>query len=417
MYVIKGTNELFGEINLSGSKNSALPIIVAACLSEENITLHNVPLELVDVKILLDLLSNIGFNVIKKNDDKLEFYDNYNKKINYEVPEEGNKIRSSLLFLSLLLKRIGKVKIPPPGGDNIGLREYDIHIDSLCEMGADIKEEGGYIKGELQGNFKGKNLTFHTATTSGSENVIIAATLAEGNTTIRNANTRPEVIDLIKFLTVIGARIKYQTRYIEIEGVNRLNGGEYRIMNGRDEGLTYMILAGIQRGEVKINNFSIDTIKTEANLLREIGLEIFEWGNGVYVSAKNRDLKPFSMATSPYPGINSDIQPLFAALAATIEGESIITDMRFKDRFQYVKEFKKFGIDINNYSNYLIVNGGKKLKGSNVYATDIRCGAALILLGSTARGITKINHKIQIDRGYINIVDKLNNLGVKIHSL
>jgi len=284
-------------------------------------------------------------------------------------------------------------------------------------MGADIEEEGGYIKGELKGNFEGKDLTFHTATTSGSENVIIAATLAEGKTIIRNANTRPEVIDLINFLTVIGAKVKFKTRCIEIKGVKRLSGGEYKIMNGRDEALTYMILAGIQRGEIKINNFSIDTIQTEVNLLREIGLDIFEWGNNVFVSAKKKELKPFSMATSPYPGINSDMQPLFAALAASIEGESIITDMRFKDRVQYVQEFKKFGIDISNYSNYVIINGGKKIKGATVKATDLRCGAALILLSSIARGITKINNKIQVDRGYINIVDKLNNLGCEIQSL
>lgn len=412
IFIVEKARTVNGEVNLSGSKNAALPIIVAACLTEEKVTLYNVPLELNDVHILINLLNCIGFNIKKKNDDTLEFCNNNN--IHHEVPEEADKIRISLLFLSLLLSKIGKVKLPLPGGCDIGLREYDIHLDSLCKMGASIREEGGYIIGELDGKFKGKDLTFHTATTTGSENVIIAATLSEGYTIIRNANTRPEVIDLMNFLTVIGAKIKYHTRFIEIEGVNRLKGGEYRIINGRDEALTYMILAGIMRGEIKINNFTIDLIKTDVNLLREIGLDIFEWGNNIYISAKDKELKPFSMATSPYPGINSDMQPLYGALAASIEGESIITDMRFKDRFQYVNEFKKFGIDINNYSNYVIINGKKTIKGANVIATDLRCGAALILLGCLAENKTIIENSYQLDRGYMNIVLKLNSLGCNI---
>lgn len=413
MYIVRENKELSGEITLSGSKNAALPIIVAACLSEEKVTLHNVPSQLVDVKILLNILNYIGFSIKKKNSEKLEL-NNRNNILNYKVPVEASKIRYSLLLLSLLLEKIGKVKLPQPGGCNIGKRKFDIHIDSLIKMGADIKEKNGSIKGELDGHFNGQDFTFHTATTSGTENVIIAATLAEGKTIIKNANTRPEVIDMIKFLKVLGARITHKTRYVEINGVDRINGGEFRIMNGRDEALTYMILAGMKRGEVKINNFSIENIKTDVNLLKEIGLEIFEWGNDVFVNAKNKELKPFNLATSPYPGINSDMQPLYAALAASIEGESIITDMRFKERFQYVEEFKKFGIDISNFSNYAIIRGGKKLKGANVIATDLRCGAALVLLSCIARGETKINDAYHIDRGYINITNKLNSLGCNI---
>ncbi len=413
MYIAKEANKIFGKINLSGSKNAALPIITAACLSEEKVILHNVPLQLIDVKILLDLLNDIGFNIKKKDEDKLEFF-NKSIKINHMVPDQAGKIRYSLLFLSLLLHKTGRIKLPLPGGDKIGLRKHDIHINSLKKMGANIIEECDYFDGTLEGDFKGQDLTFHTATTSGTENVIIAATLADGKTIIRNANTRPEVIDLIRFLTTLGASIIFKTRYIEIEGVDRIKGGEFGIMNGRDEALTYIILAGMKRGEVKIKNFNMDNIKTDVTLLKEIGLEIFEWGNDLYASAKNKELKPFSMAISPYPGIESDMQPLYAALAASIEGESIITDMRFTDRFQYVEEFKKFGIDIDNYGNSVIVKGGKELKGTNATATDLRCGVALLLLGSIAKGETKIKNAYQVDRGYISIANKLNSLGCKI---
>jgi UDP-N-acetylglucosamine 1-carboxyvinyltransferase len=242
----------------------------------------------------------------------------------------------------------------------------------------------------------------------------MAGVLAEGKTIIRNANTRPEVLDLIHFLNEMGGNIKYKTRYVEIEGVNRLRGGEYRILGGRDEAITYMILAAMCRGEVKINDFTCENVKTDINLLREIGLEIYEWNDDTYVSAKNKQLKPFSMATAPYPGINSDMQPLFAALAATIEGESIITDMRFLDRFQYVSQYKKFGIDIDNYSNCAIVTGGKSIQGAKVQSPDLRGGAALVLLGCVADGVTEIENEYQIERGYIDIEKKLNNIGCSI---
>jgi len=413
MYKVRKTEKLFGEIELNGAKNAALPIIVASCLTDERVTLRNVPIELNDIRTLIDILNEMGFNINILENNELEIH-NKNYEINENTPKRASQIRSSLLFLSLLLQKTGKVKVPYPGGCSIGNRKHDIHIDSLSKMGANITETQEYIIGELDGKFKGENLDFYIATTSGTENVILGAVLGEGKTIIRNANTRPEVIDLIKFLNSIGADIEYKTRYIEIKGVNKLHGGDYRVMSGRDEAVTYMILAGMTRGEIKIKKFSVESIKTDVNLLRDIGLNIFEWGDDIFVSAKNKKLNSFSMATSPYPGINSDMQPLFAALAATIKGESIITDMRFKDRFQYVEEFKRFGIDINNYNNCAIVQGGKRILGAKVKATDLRCGAALMLLGSIADGETEINKSHQIDRGYIDLKEKLNNIGTKI---
>ncbi len=413
MITVKGAKKIFGEVELSGAKNAALPIIAAACLCSETVTLHNMPVELNDVKVLISVLNEVGFD-IKINGHSITFNPVSADSIKTNVPEAAAKIRYSLLLIPLLLIFKGRVNNPLPGGCNLGNRKYDILLDSLRALGADITEEETCIKGEIDGNFKGDDLRFHIATTIGSENAVIAAVLSEGKTTIKNANTRPEVIDLIDFLNAMGADIRYSTRYIEINGVERLHGGEYTIIKDSHEAVSYMILATLMRSEIKIKDFDLRFIKEDIELLKSVGAEIFEWGNDVYVSAKGKILKPFSMATSPYPGINSDMQPLLAALACTIDGESIITDTRFTERFQYVEEFRKFGFDIVNYENCAIIHGGKKVKGASVYATDLRAGAALTLLGIWADGDTTIDNYYQTLRGYVNIVEKLQSLGVEI---
>lgn len=411
MISVKGTNKIFGDINLSGSKNAALPLVVAACLCSEPVTLHNMPVELNDIKVIISVLRDIGFN-IEVNGHSVKVSQAPN--IKSVVPAEAAKIRSSLLFLPLLLQLTGKVDNRLPGGCNLGNRKYDILLDTLRELGAQVEEEETGIKGSLNGKFKGNDLSFHIATTIGSENAVLAAVLSEGKTTIKNANTRPEVIDLIDFLNAMGADITYSTRYIEVNGVEKLHGGEYTVIKDSHEAVSYMILATLMRSEIRINDFDLRFIKEDVDLLRSVGAEIFEWGGNVYVSAKDKELKPFSMATSPYPGINSDMQPILAALACTIDGESIITDTRFTERFQYVNEFRKFGFDIVNYENCAIIHGGKRVKGTPVYATDLRAGAALTFLGIWADGETTIDNYYQTLRGYVDIIDKLQGLGVDI---
>lgn len=413
MISVKGTNKIFGGINLSGSKNAALPLVVAACLCSEPVILHNMPVELNDIKVIISVLRDIGFNIEVNGHSVTVSYDP-GKPIKSVVPEEAAKIRSTLLFLPLLLQLTGEVDNRLPGGCNLGNRKYDILLDTLRELGAQVEEEETGIKGSLNGKFKGNDLSFHIATTIGSENAVLAAVLSEGKTTIKNANTRPEVIDLIDFLNAMGADITYSTRYIEVNGVEKLHGGEYTVIKDSHEAVSYMILATLMRSEIRINDFDLRFIKEDVDLLRSIGAEIFEWGGNVYVSAKDKELKPFSMATSPYPGINSDMQPILAALACTIEGESIITDTRFTERFQYVDEFRKFGFDIVNYENCAIIHGGKRVKGVPVYATDLRAGAALTFLGIWADGETTIDNYYQTLRGYVNIIDKLQSLGIDI---
>lgn len=413
MMYIRGTDHIFGEVSLSGAKNAALPIIVGACLCSEDVVLKNMPTELNDVKVMISVLRQVGFP-IEVDGHNIRIAHSSRTAIYFDVPEEAQKIRYSLLLLPLLLTHVGKVHNPMPGGCNLGDRKYDIHLQSLTALGAQIEETDTAIVGTLDGKFKGADLRFHIATTSGSESAIIAAVLSEGKTTIQNANTRPEVIDLIDFLNAMGARITYSTRYIEIIGVESLSGGEYTIIDDSHEAVSYMILAGMMRSEIMIRNSDLRFIKEDVTLLREIGLDIFEWGGNVYVSAKDKNLRPFSMSTAPYPGINSDMQPLLAALACTIEGESIITDTRFTERFQYVDEFKKFNIDIVNYENCAIIHGGKAIEGTDVFATDLRAGAALTFLGIWADGETRIDNYYQTLRGYVNISEKLQKLGVDI---
>ncbi len=413
MVKIQGTDHIFGQIELSGAKNAALPLLVAACFCSEPVTLKNMPVELNDIKVLISILQETGFSV-EVNRNSITVEKPSGALIQSRIPSAAGKIRSSLLFLPLLLFHTGHVIDPVPGGDKIGDRKHDILIDSLRKLGAEMSEDAQYIRGTLEGGFTGNELLFHIATTNGSENAVLAAMLAKGKTIIKNANTRPEVIDMINFLNAMGADIKYKTRYIEVNGVSRLRGGEYTVMKDSHEAVSYMILAAIMRSELMIKDFNLDYIKEDVTLLRQIGVDIFEWGNNVYVSAKGKELKPFSMATSPYPGINSDMQPLLAALACTIEGESIITDTRFTERFQYVDEFRKFGFDIVNYENCAVIHGTESVKGCNVFATDIRAGAALTYLGCRANGVTTIDNYYQTQRGYVGIIEKMRALGAEI---
>ena len=415
MVQVKQTKSIYGDINLSGAKNSALPIMVAACLCREPVTLTNMPTDLNDVKVMVNLLRELGAQVsVDERNKSISIFMPGDKCLNGQLSDEASKIRYSLLLMPLVLSFEESVSIPSPGGCNLGDRKYDIHLDTLTKMGAQMEDDGVRISGKRKSKLCGSELQFHIATTSGSEAALIAGCLADGKTIIKNANTRPEVIDLVNFLNAMGANITYKTRYIEITGVERLHGGSYRILSDRHQAISYAILAGICRSELRIKDFSVEFVQEDVKLLREIGMEIFEWGGDTYVSAKRKDLKPFSMATGAYPGINSDMQPLFAALALTIKAETIITHTRFTKRFQYVGEFLKFGADIVNYENCAVIQGGKQLNGADVVATDLRAGAALTFIAFYAGGITNITNYYQTKRGYEGIIEKLKNVGCQI---
>lgn len=411
-------SKVFGEVKLSGAKNAALPIMVAAGLCSGKVTLRNMPTEINDVKVMVSLLREAGMDVtVDPAERTISIEKPENFSCNTSFSDEASKIRYSLLLMPLGLSLSNTVSIPSPGGCNLGDRKYDIHIETLEKLGAKVVDDGHTIRCVKDGTLQGADLLFHIATTSGSEAAIIAGVLAKGKTIIRNANTRPEVIDLINFLNQMGAKITYKTRYIEIEGVPALTGGEYSILSDRHEGMSYAILAAMCRSEIRIKDFTEEFVKDDVSLLRNIGVEVFSWGGDLFVSAKNKTLKSFSMATGAYPGINSDMQPLFAALALTIPGETLITDTRFTGRFQYVSEFRKLGAKIENYENCVIIQGGHELNGAEVIATDLRAGAALTFLGGVASGETLISNYYQTERGYENIVGKLKKMGYSIEKM
>lgn len=407
---INGGRTLEGEVRLSGAKNAALPILFGSLLSDGIVELENVPTLMEDIKVAIKVMRRLGVDVSIKGSSVRIDPGGFKETV---VPTLlASRIRSSLILLGLFLARFGRVELPFPGGCDIGNRKFDLHLKGLRELGAKIDVDAKGIRGEVK-KFKGADVDFYLPSTTGTQNVVLAACLGQGKTTLRNANTRPENEDFAEFLNSMGAKITVSSRLIEIEGVRSLKGTKYRIMKGGDEAMTYMIAAGMTRGEVVIKDYDLEMLRVNTQYLKEAGMEIFEWSGSVYVSGK-KEVEPFDMFTAPYPGVNSDLQPLFAALALTARGDSTITDQRFTDRFQYIEQLRAFGAKIDHYGNCAVVHGGGRLNGSRVKATDLRGGTAEVLAGLVANGKTVIDNIYQIDRGYERIERKLGGLGAEI---
>ncbi|MDD5458688.1 MAG: UDP-N-acetylglucosamine 1-carboxyvinyltransferase [Phycisphaerae bacterium] len=409
--IINGPVKLKGSITIRGAKNATLPILIAAALSDQDVALTNVPTEFNDVSMTLKALEYIGCRVTK--DDGIVKINAANIAESILPEEISSKFRYSLLFLGLLAARRGHSKVYLPGGCKLGERKFDLHLEGLRALGANVELTDDAIE-VYANNLKGADINFYLPTTSGTENIILAACFAKGRTRIFNANTRPEIVDLGKFLNQLGAKVSVKNRMVEVEGPVVLSGGPYNIMPGWDEAVTYMLAAGMTLSEICIQNFNLDYIQQDVAYMRQAGIEVFQWGGNVYVSGKNKSLKPFDLFTAPYPGVNSDMQPLFAALASQCQGESTITDQRFTDRFQYVNELKKLGVKIDSYGNCAVITGPSRLKGTNVSAIDLRCGASLVLSALAADGTTRIDNTYQLYRGYENITGKLIALGADI---
>jgi len=409
---IIGGHPLEGELKLSGAKNAALPLLVTACMADDPITLENVPIGLIDVKVMIELLRSTGADILISGDSTV-ICKRGNMKGREVIPDLANKIRSSLLLLGCFAALKQTVTLPNPGGCNIGERKFDLHLMGLGKLGAVIQANETDIILKSDG-LEGTTIDFYLPTTTGTENVMIAACMAKGTTLLRNANTRPEIQQLGKLLNLMGAKVKVKNRVVEITGAKQLSGGfNFLVMPGWDEAVSYMAMAGITRGEVVIKDFDLAHIPEETRYLKNSGLELFQWQNSVYVSGKRLSL-PFDLFTAPYPGVNSDMQPIFAALALAIPGTSTITDLRFTDRFQYVEELKHFGANIESFGNTAIINGGGPLKGARVQATDLRGGMACVMAGLAAEGRSRISNIYQIERGYENFVEKLYALGADI---
>ena len=412
--LIRGGNKLSGKINCSGAKNAALPMIAATILSNEDITLKNLPY-LQDITTMFELLGSMGANITL--DESMNFIISssgiHDTEARYELVKT---MRASILVLGPLVAKFGKAKIALPGGCAIGSRPVNYHLDALEQLGASINLENGYIEATA-GRLRGANIKFEGVTVTGTENIMMAATLAEGQTRLTNVAMEPEIEDLADLLNAMGADITGAgTNEIVINGVERLNGTSYDIPADRIEAGTYLVAAAVTQGDVEITGISADRLKSVINRLRDTGAKIKISEDSIFLKMNNRPM-PVDITTAPFPGFPTDMQAQFSVLNAVAEGRSVINETVFENRFMHVQELNRMGCDILVSGNTANINGVNHLSGAPVMATDLRASASLILAGLCAEGETIVDRIYHIDRGYERIEEKLNYLGANITRL
>lgn len=410
--IITGGIKLDGEIRIAGAKNAALPIIAAALLADGYVMIRNVP-HLHDVTTTLELLGRMGVEFVI--DEKLNIEINARVIKNFYVPYELVKtMRSSILVLGPLLARFGEAEVSLPGGCAIGSRPVDLHIKGLEAMGAEIKVENGYIKARAN-RLKGARLVMDIVTVTGTENLMMAATLAEGTTVIENAAREPEVVDLARCLQSMGAKITGAgTDMITIEGVEKLSGTSYSVLPDRIETGTYLVAAAITSGRIKIKDTRPEILDAVLAKLRDAGAKIETGEDWIELDMQGKRPKAVTIHTAPYPAFPTDMQAQFTALNIIAEGSGAITETVFENRFMHVSEMQRMGADIRLEGNTAISAGVDKLTGAQVMATDLRASASLVLAGLIAEGDTVVDRIYHIDRGYDCIEEKLASLGAKI---
>ena len=412
--LIRGGNKLSGKINCSGAKNAALPMIAATILSDEDITLKNLPY-LQDITTMFELLGSMGANITL--DESMNFIISskgiHDTEARYELVKT---MRASILVLGPLVAKFGKAKIALPGGCAIGSRPVNFHLDALEQLGASINLENGYIEATA-GRLKGANIKFEGVTVTGTENIMMAASLAEGQTRLTNVAMEPEIEDLADLLNAMGADITGAgTNEIIINGVERLNGTSYDIPADRIEAGTYLVAAAVTQGDVEITGISADRLTSVINRLRDTGAKIKTSEDSISLKMDNRPI-PVDITTAPFPGFPTDMQAQFSVLNAIAEGRSIINETVFENRFMHVQELNRMGCDILVSGNTANITGVNELSGAPVMATDLRASASLILAGLCAEGETVVDRIYHIDRGYERIEEKLNYLGANITRL
>lgn len=389
-------SRVMGEVNLSGAKNSALRLLAASILTNEKVILNRSPNDLLDMKIHIAMLEKLGKTCIV-NKNSIEILEN--GPVSTSLYWEDRSIRNTLLILGALLTRFGEAKVPIPGGCNLGERKYDLHEMLLRQMGAIVWEENGYLCAETKKKLIGCEIHLPIRSTGATENGIICGVLANGETTIWNPHIRPEIMDLISMLRNMGSNIDvYGQKCIVIHGVERLSSVTHTIIPDNMEAITWAIAAGISNGEVEIFDFPYNHLEVPMVFLRESGIKYYQSDKSVIV--RGGSIYPVEISTGPYPGINSDMQPLFAVYGACSEGESKIIDLRFPGRYGYVEELSKMGVKYSIVGDVLRIDGGTRLYGTEVRALDLRAGIALWLAGLVAEGETKIKDAWQISRGY-----------------
>jgi UDP-N-acetylglucosamine 1-carboxyvinyltransferase len=412
MLQIQGGTPLHGEVRISGAKNAALPILAATLLVDGPVTVGNVP-HLQDVTTTNELLGRMGVSVTI--DERMRVTVDAASISDFVAPYELVKtMRASILVLGPLLARFGRADVSLPGGCAIGARPVNLHVTGLQQLGADIRIENGYIKARAA-RLKGARLVLDTVTVTGTENLMMAATLAEGTTHIENAAREPEVVDLANFLNVMGARIGGAgTDTITIEGVGRLHGGHYEVLPDRIEAGTFLVAGAITRGRVRVRNAVPHHLEAVLAKLAEAGAEVTSGENWIEVDTHGARPRSVDIRTAPHPGFPTDMQAQFAALNTVADGVATITETIFENRFMHMLEMRRLGADIRLEGNTAIIRGVARLTAAPVMATDLRASASLVLAGLVADGRSQVERIYHIDRGYECIEEKLGALGAQI---
>ena len=407
---VQHSTDLSGTVRVSGAKNSVLKIMAASLLAPGQYVLNNVP-HISDVRWMANLLETMGASISHQKDVmRIEIPQEMIPIAPYELVE---RMRASIVVLGPLLARFGKAKVSVPGGDDFGHRPIDMHLKGLEEMGASFTSSHGYIEGEVKKLVGGKVL-LNFPSVGATENLLMAAVLAEGRTVIENAAREPEIADLVNFLNSMGAQIIGEgTSTIQIEGVDNLSPIEHTVIPDRIEAATYMAALGMTGGQIVIEEARLDHMEMLVEKLNEMGMEIDQVDGGVSVCVSKR-LRSVDLATLPYPGVATDYKPFMVALLSISDGVGIVTENIFAGRFRYVDELIRMGADIRAEGHHAVVRGVERLSGAPVRAPDIRAGAALVLAGLAAEGETFVGTANHIERGYQNLVGNLNSLGAKI---
>ena len=406
-----GAKKLNGEISISGSKNASLPILAATLLSNKKIYLNNLP-KVKDIVTMINLLRSLGSNISFNKENLIVDNSKQNKKFaSYNLVKT---MRAGILVLGPLLAKFGKAKVSLPGGCAIGTRPIDIHLKSLSRLGVRYKIIQGYVYAKAPKGLKGSKITFPKISVGATENLIIAATLAQGTTVLKNCAIEPEIKDLVNFLIKLGCDLKWlANRTIRINGVKKLNEISYSVMFDRIEAGTYLVAAAATEGSLKIKNVIPKIIKKEIDILKKIGSKIITKKNQVQIIG-GKKLKNINLKTAPYPGFPSDLQAQIMVLLCKANKKSSIKEDIFENRFMHVAELNRMGAKILIDGNKALIEGNTKFAGAELMATDLRASVSLVIAALTAKGKSVINRIYHLDRGYENIEKKLKKVGAKI---
>ena len=415
--LVTGSNALHGEIPIAGAKNACLTLMPATLLSEEPITLTNAP-RLSDIKTMGALLESLGTEVTTMQDGKVLTMSSHsldNLTADYDIVR---KMRASILVLGPMLARAGQAVVSLPGGCAIGARPVDLHLKAMEALGAQIELRDGYVHAKAPQGLKGAVIEFPFVSVGATENALLAATLAQGTTVLKQAAREPEIVDLAECLIAMGAQIDgHGTSTITIQGVDRLHGATHPVVTDRIELGTYMLAPAITGGEVECLGGKIELLAAFCEKLDEAGISVEQTQRGLKVKRTNADIKAINVTTEPFPGFPTDLQAQMMALLCTAKGTSVLEEKIFENRFMHAPELSRMGAQIEVNGGMATVTGVERLKGAPVMATDLRASVSLILAGLTAEGETLVNRVYHLDRGYERVEEKLGNCGAKIERI